>query len=127
MMSDTDTMIEGRWEGNTCAIAPMPRGCSSNSSQIVSKLRPSKAFCMIRLVADRRCAFTLEWSFDIYIHISAGNISVLEAAHCPSYHQSPDTNQVMTTNTKQMETLKKQIATPHQRSILQDLNKPVSN
>jgi hypothetical protein len=27
---------------------------------------------------------TSEWSFDMYVHISAGNISVREAAHWPS-------------------------------------------
>ena len=65
-------------------MAPIPRGVESNSSHIVSNCRPSKACSTIRFVAGSLCALTLEWSFDMYIHISAGKISVREAAHCPS-------------------------------------------
>lgn len=53
-----------------------------------SKGRPLKALTIILFVSAKEWAGALEWSEDMVWHISAGNISDLEAAHCPSYKRS---------------------------------------
>lgn len=69
-------------------MAPTPRGFSWNSSNMSSKGRPLKALTIVLFVSAKEWAGALEWREDMVWHISAGNISDLEAAHCPSYKRS---------------------------------------